>query len=142
MYKCKECGELFDEPKTIIIDRHLEVSGCNPEYWDVSPCCQEDFTEMQECFRCGEYTEDVICDDCLRKDMTFEHLEEYIEIYELWDDFLLGFYCKTSQKPNDTLREITRLSFETLNKNQQTETMKRYIQKDFVAYEEWYRGTL
>ena len=48
MYKCDCCGKLFETPKMI-----AESRG---EYWGVpcyekiavSPCCEEDFTEVKE----------------------------------------------------------------------------------------------
>lgn len=57
MYKCCECGKLFEEPDTI-----QEYRG---EFWgtpayepvDVSPCCEADFEEYEPtCKDCNMFT--------------------------------------------------------------------------------------
>lgn len=46
MYKCNDCGNIFDEPATHE-EYHSEVDAS--EYWDVCPYCGEDnFDEYYE----------------------------------------------------------------------------------------------
>ncbi len=87
MYRCDNCGLLFDEPKKYIEDTGEHFSGC--------PSCYGDYTEIYECKWCGEYTEDerCICERCisetikkvnriLEEEFTSEEreiIEEYIE---------------------------------------------------------------
>lgn len=74
MYKCLECGHIFEEgeQKTWNEDRgefwgvpcSEEMSGC--------PICRGDYEEMKKCTICGQYfTEDKlhpnVCDECISK---------------------------------------------------------------------------
>ena len=67
MYKCEECGEVFEEPK-VYYERHPYGEGYAEEEWRVCPYCGEaGFVEAKECTRCGEYTaelHDGLCDVC------------------------------------------------------------------------------
>lgn len=57
MYKCEECGNVFEKPVTWV-----EEHG---EEWCGSPCCKEDYIEVKEC-DCGEYIEvdEKFCNKC------------------------------------------------------------------------------
>lgn len=69
MYKCLECGSVFEEPKFYKESRPYgsgfvfeELSGC--------PSCGEGFDEAFECDCCGEYFTkdemiDGVCKDCI-----------------------------------------------------------------------------
>ena len=71
MYKCRECGEGFSEPR---LETHDEWS----EYWgrpvaetlvvEYCPMCgSEEIEEVNECKICGSATKDIFseyCDDC------------------------------------------------------------------------------
>lgn len=45
MYKCKNCGEVFDEPRV-----YKEYHGFDnlPEIWSCCPCCGGDYTEVED----------------------------------------------------------------------------------------------
>ena len=72
MYKCVDCGAVFDEP-----DTWEESRG---EYWGF-PCtetvcgcpeCRGDYEEAFECEECGEWffkdeLEDELCKECQNK---------------------------------------------------------------------------
>lgn len=71
---CKDCGMVFDEPKTVVVCSHPEVEGCVPEYGDVCPYCGEhDYIENSDvCKRCGdEWAESELymgfCEKCQEK---------------------------------------------------------------------------
>ena len=72
MYKCKECGALFEQPKEIYDDPSAAgvslPSGCYV-YEECPDCGSDDFEKAVECDHCGEYhTNDVaLCDDCMKE---------------------------------------------------------------------------
>lgn len=57
MFKCDDCGLLFDEPRYI-----REPHG---EYLSHCPACGGSFSNVYECEVCGaEYTEGDVCPTC------------------------------------------------------------------------------
>lgn len=57
MYKCEECGNVFDEPTTYSEDRTPE-GGCElgfTERIEGCPYCEGAFSKAYECEECGEY---------------------------------------------------------------------------------------
>ena len=67
MYICSNCGEVFDEPKTIE-EHHPYGMTYATEYWSVCPHCHDsDYSEAEQCEMCGEFvaeTRDGLCDCC------------------------------------------------------------------------------
>lgn len=67
MYICNDCGAFFEEPR-ITYESHDYGEGSALEEWAICPYCKEnDFTEAEQCSRCGEYfaeLEDDLCDIC------------------------------------------------------------------------------
>ena len=61
MYKCKDCGRLFEEP----YQHYEEDTGANEQG---CPHCGSDyFTEVNVCKCCeDEYVEDDFCEDCMK----------------------------------------------------------------------------
>ena len=57
MYKCEECGEIFENPA-----EWVEDTG---ELWGGCPHCKGDFEEVEEC-DCGDYMPvgEKFCDKC------------------------------------------------------------------------------
>ena len=82
MFKCNECGFVFDEPK-VYYEGHGFSEGPQ-EKWCVCPRCKESgIREIKEvtCSRCGaEITED----EASRDDVTLEWLCDicYEELYD------------------------------------------------------------
>lgn len=69
MYKCKDCGAVFEQPHEWYDDPSPSgiglPSGCYI-YVECPECGSGDFEEAEECPRCGAYTfkENLLCDDC------------------------------------------------------------------------------
>lgn len=76
MYKCFDCGLVFEEPKRYSEDRTpggVFEGGSFIEHYDGCPNCSGAFEEAKECDGCGEFvyvsslmaTDDgEFCDDC------------------------------------------------------------------------------
>ena len=74
MYRCNECGEIFEEPY-VFYERHPYGESYAEEKWVVCPRCKEaGFTEIKEvtCSRCGE----VVLEDEARLENRLEWLCE------------------------------------------------------------------
>lgn len=79
VYKCKECGSVFDEPEIITTTHGGRYEAHGYEEYDKCPNCPSDeFTECVICEYCGEAVasdtddyvyfrekEENICNDCL-----------------------------------------------------------------------------
>ena len=66
MYICENCGEVFDEPKTIYETHGLP---CPPyEAWSACPNCEStNISDAKQCSHCGEWvaeTREDLCDVC------------------------------------------------------------------------------
>ena len=76
MYKCSNCGEIFEDPKSI-----KEDWG---ETFCVCPYCNGDYEEVHQCQKCDEWhTEDELysgwCEKCLRETINYDTFVEYCE---------------------------------------------------------------
>ena len=72
MYKCNDCGLIFEEPSNYSEDRTpggVSEGGSFIEHYVGCPRCGGSFDEAEECEECGKYyniyeLEDGICDKC------------------------------------------------------------------------------
>ena len=76
MYKCSNCGEVFEEPNSIKEDWGETFSVC--------PYCNGDYDEVKQCDHCDEWhTEDELyegwCEKCLRETINYDTFFEYCE---------------------------------------------------------------
>ena len=76
MYKCSNCGEIFEDPKAIKEDWGETFSVC--QY------CNGDYDEVKQCDHCDEWhTEDELysgwCEKCLRETINYDTFFEYCE---------------------------------------------------------------
>lgn len=98
MYRCEECGHLFEEGE------QEHISECVGEYWgspayqeyDVCPCCGGSYETISPCKICGGYENlesgEKYCENCkIEVEKRFEALmEEFSEeereiLNELYD---------------------------------------------------------
>lgn len=71
MWKCEECGSVFDgDDAAKEYDDPSPVGVALPqgryEYWRCPSCGSDDMTEAHQCKSCDEYTDGIstLCDDC------------------------------------------------------------------------------
>ena len=98
MYKCLNCGEIFEEAKPIKEDWGESFSVC--------PYCNGDYEEAKQCQECGEWHAenemyDGWCEKCLRETINYDTFfdycmanddENYLEIFVL-SEFMGGMDC-------------------------------------------------
>ena len=74
MFKCIECGHIFEDGEQA---RWTETHG---EVWESCPICKGDYEEVEPCKICGSYdhsVDDDYCDDC-KKDVK-KRFAEFVE---------------------------------------------------------------
>lgn len=83
MYKCDSCGHLFEEGEEKVLIEQYEHFGtpCEKEF-SVCPVCGGDYTEVEPCKICDEYTDtknEGLCEDC--------KMEAIFKFNSVWDEF-------------------------------------------------------
>lgn len=129
MYKCVECGHIFEEGEQ---KQRYEDNG---EMWQVCPICGGDFEEAETCEVCGAGSEKLyggVCSECISK---YEHDPETC--------------CKASQDEKETVKinaflaemftasEIETILIDAL-KEQKNVDCKDFIESD----KEWFGGQI
>lgn len=86
MYRCCECGHLFDEGEQAVwYENQGECHGrIAMERFDGCPVCRGDYDEVYQCKKCGDWhTEDELydgwCEKCLRETINYDTFFEYCE---------------------------------------------------------------
>lgn len=123
MYRCTECGNLFEEGEQAIwYENQGECHGVIAmEQFSGCPVCGGDYEEVHQCKKCGDWhTEDELydgwCEDCLRETINYDTFFEYCEANKDWqylDIFMMsellgGMYC-----PRNISTEFHQLMVET-----------------------------
>ena len=97
MYKCLNCGHLFEEGEQIVSEGLMgECHGMKVyERYEMCPVCKSEYKEASCCSMCGEYFigEDDYCEDCkksvvekfrkiLKNNFTMQEIELLDEIFD------------------------------------------------------------
>ena len=105
MYKCKECGKVYES----LEDAREEVETV--EYGDRTynerycVChCGGELEEVYKCKICGDITESKICEKCLTLEKCFEVGEEHRQCLEL-NGFVANMFT-TSEIEEILMREL------------------------------------
>lgn len=108
MYKCTECGNLFEEGEQAVwYENQGECHGVMAmERFSGCPVCGGDYEEVHQCKECGDWhAEDELydgwCEKCLRETINYDTFFEYCEANKDWqylDIFMMsellgGMYC-------------------------------------------------
>lgn len=113
-YKCRDCGNIFDE-----CDCYKENMGeCHGsiayETFAVCPCCgSSDFDGTNRCKRCGgEFLEDELfdgwCGECLKNSITHDSALCFMEENDILMSFMFEKFWESSipEKISEFLKEI------------------------------------
>ena len=113
MYKCSNCGEVFEEPNSIKEDWGETFSVC--------PYCNGDYEEAHQCKECDEWhTEDELYDDwcekCLRETINYDTFFEYCEAnkdQQYLDIFVMSELLGGMDCPKNVSYEFHQLMIDT-----------------------------
>ena len=112
MYRCCECGNLFEESEQATWEERHGLDSPPYETWSGCPVCKGDYEEVHQCKECGDWhAEDELydgwCETCLREtinyDTFFEYCEankdeQYLDIF-MMSELLGGMDCPSNISP-------------------------------------------
>lgn len=87
MFKCLECGHIFEEgEQRVVVEKH-GLSRPPYEEWHVCPICGGDYKEFSQgedlpncemCFNKADFDGVNLCENCLKKLITYENALAYM----------------------------------------------------------------
>lgn len=121
MFKCCECGHLFEEGEQAVWEeKHGFIDGPF-EKWSGCPLCKSDYEEVHQCKECEEWhTEDELysglCESCLRKTINYDTFFEYCEANKdehYLDAFVMCYLLNCDEVPKYPSWDFHQLMKET-----------------------------
>ena len=84
MYRCCECGNLFEEGEQAVWEERHGLDSPPYEKFSGCPVCRGDYEEVYQCKKCGEWhSDDELydgwCEKCLRETINYETFLAYCE---------------------------------------------------------------
>ena len=84
MYRCTECGNLFEEGEQATWEERHGLDSPPYEKWSGCPVCKGSYEEVHQCKECGDWhSEDELydgwCEKCLRETINYDTFFEYCE---------------------------------------------------------------
>ena len=123
MYKCTECGHLFEEGEQAVWHENQgECHGATAmERFSGCPLCHEDYEEVYQCKKCGKWhSEDELydcwCEKCLRETINYDTFFEYCEANKdenYLDTFVMCYLLNCDEVPKYPSFEFHKLMIET-----------------------------
>ena len=106
MYRCRECGNLFEEGEQAVWEETHGLDSPPYEKFSGCPICKGDYEQVYQCKKCGDWhTEDELydglCDKCLRESINYDTFlayceskndEQYLDIFVM-SELLGGMDC-------------------------------------------------
>ena len=95
MFRCCECGNLFEEGEQAVWEEPHGLDSPPYEKFGGCPVCKGDYEEVYQCKECGDWhSEDELyegwCEKCLRETINYDTFFEYCEANE--DDQYLDIF--------------------------------------------------
>ena len=123
MYKCTECGNLFEEGEQAVWEETHGLDSPPYETWSGCPVCKGDYEEVYQCEQCGDWhTDDELydsrCEKCLRETINYDTFFEYCEANKdenYLDTFVMCYLlnCDQYEVPKYPSWEFHQLMVET-----------------------------
>ena len=128
MYKCSNCGEVFEEAKSIKEDWGETFSVC--------PYCNGDYDEVKQCDHCDEWhTKDDLysgwCEKCLRETINYDTYFEYCESNkdeQYLDTFVMCEILNCEYVPKYSSYEFHELMIATYKKRVEEAALRNWAQ--------------
>ena len=121
MYKCTECGNLFEEGEQATWEETHGLDSPPYEKFSGCPVCKGGYEEVYQCEECGDWhTEDELydgwCEKCLRDTIKYDTFFEYCEANkdeQYLDSFMMFYLLGGMDCPDKVSPEFHRLMVET-----------------------------
>ena len=127
MYKCTECGNLFEEgEQSVWYENQGECHGVTAmERFSGCPVCKGSYEEVHQCKECGDWhTEDELydgwCEKCLRETINYDTFFEYCEANkdeQYLDSFMMFYLLGGMDCPDKVSPEFHQLMVETYKRS-------------------------
>ena len=84
MYRCENCGHLFEEGEQAVWEERHGLDTPPYEQWNGCPICKGGYEEVHQCKECEDWhTENELysgwCEKCLRETINYDTFFEYCE---------------------------------------------------------------
>ena len=130
MFRCCECGNLFEEGEQ---ERWTEEHG---EKWDGCPLCRGGYEEVHQCKECEEWhTDDELydgwCEKCLRETINYDTFFVYCEENkdeQYLDTFVMCEILNCEYVPKFSSDEFHDLMVETYKKRVEEAALNDWVQ--------------
>ena len=121
MYKCTECGNLFEEGEQATWEERHGLDSPPYEKWSGCPICKGDYEEVHQCKKCRDWhTENELydgwCEKCLRQSISYDTFFEYCEANideQYLDGFMMFYLLGGMDCPDKVSPEFHQLMVET-----------------------------
>ena len=121
MYRCCECGNLFEEGEQAVWDERHGLDSPPYEMWSGCPICCGDYEEVHQCKECGDWHSegelyDGLCESCLRNTINYETFFEYCEANKhenYLDMFVMCYLLNCDEVPKYPSLDFHYLMIET-----------------------------
>ena len=125
MFRCCECGNLFEEGEQDVWEERHGLDSPPYEKWSGCPVCKGDYEEVHQCKKYGDwYAADELydelydgwCEKCLRETINYDTFFEYCEANmdeQYLDMFVMQYLLNCDEVPKYPSREFHQLMIET-----------------------------
>ena len=136
MYRCANCGHLFEEGEQAVWEeRHGFIDGPF-EKWSGCPLCKSDYEEVRQCKECGDWhTENELydgwCEKCLRETINYDTFFEYCEANkdeQYLDIFVMSELLGGMDCPYNVSYEFHELMIATYKKRVEEAALHNWVQ--------------
>lgn len=113
MYKCLDCGEVFDEPASVR-ETYGFTDGFGVTFY-MCPYCNGNYEEAHQCQECDEWhTEDELyegwCEKCLRETINYDTFFEYATDTKLFLNFMFETVWDSSEPEKASERLVAAIA--------------------------------
>ena len=140
MYRCTECGNLFEEGEQATWEERHGLDSPPYEKWSGCPICKGDYEEVYQCKECGDWhTEDELydgwCEKCLRDTINYDTFFDYCEANkdeQLLDIFVMFELLDCMDCPENVSPEFHQLMVDTFKAR--VEATKAALTEEYRKY--------
>ena len=124
MYKCTECGNLFEEGEQATWEETHGLDSPPYEKFSGCPVCKGGYEEVHQCDSCGDWHSegelyDGWCEKCLRETINYDTFFEYCEANkdeQYLDTFVMYYILNCEYVPKHSSDEFHEVMVETYKK--------------------------
>ena len=121
MFRCCECGNLFEEGEQAVWEETHGLDSPPYEKFSGCPVCKGDYEEVHQCKDCGDWHSedelyDGLCEKCLRESINYDTFFEYCEANkdeQYLDIFVMCYLLNCDEVPEHPSWDFHQLMIDT-----------------------------